>query len=134
MYKYLILLLIVVSSCKESTFSESEHIVVDITSNSFDENFKKESIKLKDVFVHKSKMADGDSIYFIGMCYTGNDSLTTFFGGFKGENSFNKAKYYWTSDTSINMTLFNTNTDSTEEVYLRGNKNGKGGQNGYVTD
>jgi hypothetical protein len=66
------------------------------------------------------------------MCYIGNDSTAKYFAGFKLENSFNKAKYSWTSDTSINMTLFSTVNDSTKDVYLNGRKDGRGGQNGYI--
>tara|TARA_B100000497_G_C7633804_1_gene380932 strand:- start:413 stop:814 length:402 start_codon:yes stop_codon:yes gene_type:complete len=132
MFKYLLLLVLIVSSCSEPNSSVSDEITIDINSSSFADNFVNNTMEDKEVFVRKTEMNNGDSIYFISMCYIGNDSLTKFHAGFKAENSFNKAKYSWTSDTSLNMTLFSTVNDSTEIVYLRGRKDGRGGQNGYI--
>ena len=73
-------------------------------------------------------MNNSDSIYFISICYIGNDSTDKFHAGFKLKNSFNTAKYSWASDSLINMTLFSTVNDSTKEVYLSGRKDGKGGK------
>ena len=130
MYKYVLLLVLIVSSCSEPNSSVSEEITIDINRNSFADNFVNSTMDDKDVFVHKTEMNNGDSIYFISMCYIGNDSTSKFHAGFKLENSFNKAKYSWTSDTSINMTLFSTINDSTKDVYLNGRKDGRGGENG----
>ena len=116
MYKYVLLLVLIVSSCSEPNSSISEEITIDINRNSFADNFVNSTMDDKDVFVHKTEMNNGDSIYFISMCYIGNDSTAKFHAGFKLENSFNKAKYCWTSDTSIYMTLFSTVNDSTKEV------------------
>ena len=132
MYKYVLLLVLIVSSCSEPNSSVSEEITIDINRNSFADNFVNNTMDDKDVFVHKTEMNNGDSIYFISMCYIGIDSTAKFHAGFKLENSFNKAKYSWTSDTSINMTLFSTVNDSTKDVYLNGRKDGRGGENGYI--
>ncbi len=132
MYKYILLLVLIISSCSEPNSSVSEEIVIDINSRSFADNFVNSTMSDKDVFAHKTEMNDGDSIYFISICYLGNDTIAKFHAGFKDENSFNKAKYSWTSDTSINMTLFSTVNDSTKDVYLRGKKDGRGGQSGFI--
>ena len=68
--------------------------------------------------------------YMVEIVYTGNDSLISFWGGFIEELNFNKASYYWTSDSSINMTLFNTNNKDERLIFLAGSKDGKGGVNG----
>ena len=132
MYKYVLLLILIVSSCSEPNSSFSKEITIDINNRSFADKFVNNTMDDKDVFVHKTEMNNSDSIYFISICYIGNDSTAKFHAGFKLENSFNKAKYSWSSDTSINMTLFSTVSDSTKDVYLSGRKDGKGGKNGYI--
>ena len=46
--------------------------------------------------------------------------------------SFNKGKYYWTSDSSINITLFNTNNKNEKLLFFTGSMDGKSGEHGII--
>tara|TARA_B100001173_G_C15903231_1_gene510812 strand:+ start:549 stop:917 length:369 start_codon:yes stop_codon:yes gene_type:complete len=111
-----------------------EEIVIDIRPESFSYAISKDSIYDKKVLVSNYFGSLYDSVdinnYFVKIFYNGKDSLISFWGGITEEMSFNKAKYYWTSDSSINMTLFNTNNKNEKLIFLTGSMDGKSGRHG----
>jgi len=132
--KRLFLLLLISSSCNFISYNEHDEVFIDIRTDSNPYDALKDSIFNKQVLVTNNidLFELGKNVYIVKMYYQGPDSLMSFWGGFVEENEFNKAKYHWTSDSSINMTLFNTTNDSSKVVFLRGSMDGKGGHNGYV--
>lgn len=112
-----------------------EEIVVDIRPDSIFYDIAKDSIYNKKVLVSNyfGSFSDGEdkNNYLVKIFYNGNTSLISFSGWVSEEMSFNKAKYYWTSDSSINMTLFNTNNIDEKLIYLTGSMDGKTGSHGY---
>jgi len=135
MYKYVLFLFLIASSCHYNPSNECKEVFIDIRTGSISNSYQKDSIFDKQVFITNDTAFPGfpgQVIYFVTIHYYGNDSLISFFGGFSEEINFNKAKYHWTSDSSINMTLFNTNNDSSIAIFLKGSMDGKSGQNGYL--
>tara|TARA_B100000768_G_C11052356_1_gene278913 strand:+ start:156 stop:608 length:453 start_codon:yes stop_codon:yes gene_type:complete len=131
-------------SCNNQDLTKEpiNEIIIDVIPDSIFRSVNKDSIFDKKVIVKNiSGLFEEDNIsglfeedknyYMVEIVYTGNDSLISFWGGFIEELNFNKASYYWTSDSSINMTLFNTNNKDERLIYLAGSKDGKSGINGY---
>tara|TARA_B100001142_G_C14126837_1_gene575301 strand:+ start:288 stop:752 length:465 start_codon:yes stop_codon:yes gene_type:complete len=131
-----ILLLSIFTSCNNQNLKNTtiEEIVIDIRPESFPYAIFKDSIYEKKVIVSNYFGSLYDSVdinnYFVKIYYNGKDSLISFWGGITEEMSFNKAKYYWTSDSSINMTLFNTNNKNEKLIFLTGSMDGKSGRHG----
>mgnify|MGYP001180262523 FL=1 len=130
-------------SCNNQDLTKEpiNEIIIDVIPDSIFRSVNKDSIFDKKVIVKNiSGLFEEDNIsglfeedknyYMVEIVYTGNDSLISFWGGFIEELNFNKASYYWTSDSSINMTLFNTNNKDERLIFLAGSKDGKGGVNG----
>jgi len=132
--KRLLLFILICSSCNYTPSNEHEEVFIDIRTETNSDDALKDSIFNKQVIVTNNidLFELGKNVYIVKMYYQGPDSLMSFWGGFVEEDEFNKAKYHWTSDSSINMTLFNTTNDSSKVVFLRGSMDGKGGHNGYV--
>ena len=128
-------------SCNNQDLTKEpiNEIIIDVIPDSILRSVNKDSIFDKKVLVKNipglyniSGLHEEDkNTYMVEIVYTGNDSLISFWGGFYEELNFNKASYYWTSDSSINMTLFNTNNKDEKLIYLAGSKDGKSGINGY---
>ena len=131
-------------SCNNQDLTKEpiNEIIIDVIPDSIFRSVNKDSIFDKKVIVKNiSGLFEEDNIsglfeedknyYMVEIVYTGNDSLISFWGGFIEELNFNKASYYWTSDSSINMTLFNTNNKDERLIFLAGSKDGKSGINGY---
>ena len=128
-------------SCNNQDLTKEpiNEIIIDVIPDSILRSVNKDSIFDKKVLVKNipglyniSGLHEEDkNTYMVEIVYTGNDSLISFWGGFSEELNFNKASYYWTSDSSINMTLFNTNNKDEKLIYLAGSKDGKSGLNGY---
>ena len=122
-------------SCNNQDLTKEpiNEIIIDVIPDSIFRSVNKDSIFDKKVLVSNiSGLFEEDKhSYMVQIVYTGNDSLISFWGGFSEEFNFNKAKYYWTSDSSINMTLFNSNSIEERLIYLAGSKDGKSGINGY---
>ena len=121
-------------SCNNQDLTKEpiNEIIIDVIPDSIFRSVNKDSIFDKKVIVKNiSGLFEEDKNYYmVEIVYTGNDSLISFWGGFIEELNFNKASYYWTSDSSINMTLFNTNNKDERLIFLAGSKDGKGGVNG----
>ena len=121
-------------SCNNQDLTKEpiNEIIIDVIPDSILRSVNKDSIFDKKVLVKNiSGLFEEDKNYYIvKIVYTGNDSLISFSGGFIEELNFNKASYYWTSDSSINMTLFNTNNKDERLIFLAGSKDGKSGVNG----
>ena len=130
---------VIPDSIFRSTKEPINEIIIDVIPDSILRSVNKDSIFDKKVLVKNisglyniSGLHEEDkNTYMVEIVYTGNDSLISFWGGFYEELNFNKASYYWTSDSSINMTLFNTNNKDEKLIYLAGSKDGKSGINGY---
>ena len=124
---------VIPDSIFRSTKEPINEIIIDVIPDSILRSVNKDSIFDKKVLVKNiSGLFEEDKNYYmVEIVYTGNDSLISFWGGFIEELNFNKASYYWTSDSSINMTLFNTNNKDEKLIYLAGSKDGKSGINGY---
>ena len=121
-------------SCNNQDLTKEpiNEIIIDVIPDSIFRSVNKDSIFDKKVLVKNiSGLFEEDKNYYmVEIVYTGNDSLISFSGGFIEELNFNKASYYWTSDSSINMTLFNTNNKDERLIFLAGSKDGRGGVNG----
>jgi hypothetical protein len=122
-------------SCNNQDLTKESinEIIVDVIPDSVFQSVHKDSIFDKKVRVSNmfGLFEEDKNSYWVQICYNGNDSLISFFGGFSEELNFNKASYYWTSDSSINMTLFNTNNKDERLIFLAGSMDGKSGINGY---
>ena len=122
-------------SCNNQDLTKEpiNEIIIDVIPDSILRSVNKDSIFDKKVLVKNiSGLYEEDkNTYMVEIVYTGNDSLISFWGGFSEALNFNKASYYWTSDSSINMTLFNTNNKDERLIFLAGSKDGKSGLNGY---
>ena len=134
MYRYIFLFLLVLSSCHNKTSNELHEITIDIKTDSIYSTGQNDSIFDKQVTVKNyfNLLDDSNNIYMVQLYFQGPDSLIRFGGGFSEKSDFNKARYHWTSDSSINMTLFNAENDSSKAVYLIGSMDGKTGINGYL--
>ena len=134
MYRYIFLFLIVLSSCHNKPSNELHEITIDIKTDSIYATSQNDSIFDKQVTVKNyfNLLDDSSNIYMVQLYFQGPDSLIRFGGGFSEKSDFNKARYHWTSDSSINMTLFNTENDSSKTVFLVGSMDGKTGINGYL--
>ena len=134
MTRYIIFFYLIIGSCQYNGSNEVGDISIEIKTDSVAFNYQEDSIYNKKVFA--TKIAEwfepNKNTYIITMFYEGRDSLISFSGGFSEELDFNFAKYTWTSDSSINITLFGGNNDSSKVVFLRGSMDGSGGQNGYL--
>ena len=134
MYRYILLFLLALSSCHNKPSSELHEITIDIKTDSIYATSQNDSIFDKQVIVKNyfNLLDDSNNIYMVQLYFQGTDSLIGFGGGFSEKSEFNKARYHWTSDSSINMTLFNTENDSSKAVFLIGSMDGKTGRNGYL--
>ena len=134
MYRYIFLFLLVLSSCHNKPSNELHEVTIDIKTDSIYATSQNDSIFDKQVTVKNyfNLLDDSNNIYMVQLYFQGPDSLIRFGGGFSEKSDFNKARYHWTSDSSINMTLFNTENDSSKAVYLIGSMDGKTGINGYL--
>ena len=134
MYRYIFLFLLALSSCHNKPSSELHEITIDIKTDSIYATNPNDSIFDKQVIVKNNfnLFEDSNNIYMVQLYFQGPDSLISFWGGFVEKSEFNKARYHWTSDSSINMTLFNTENDSSKAVFLIGSMDGKTGSNGYL--
>ena len=133
MYRYIFLFLLALYSCQNKPSNELSELTVDIKNDSIyyhqnDSIFDKQVI-VKNYF---NLLDDSNNTYMVQLYFQGTDSLIGFGGGFSEKSEFNKARYHWTSDSSINMTLFNTENDSSKAVYLSGSMDGETGRNGYL--
>ena len=132
----LLLLLCIFISCNNQNLKNKtiEEIVVDIRPDTFLYDISKDSIYDKKVLVSNYFGSLYDSVeenhYFVQIFYNGKDSLISFWGGIIEEMSFNKGKYYWNSDSSINMTLFHNNNKNEKLLFFTGSMDGKSGEHG----
>jgi hypothetical protein len=69
---------------------------------------------------------NNEPAYFIDMHYNVNDTLRSAVVIIETDEKYEKSKYFWCSDTSIYITLFGSQTDSTISFYAGGLKNGRG--------
>lgn len=109
-------------------------MTVDIKNDSIYATSQSDSIFDKQVIVKNyfNLLGDSNNLYMVHLYFQGTYSLITLGGGFSEKSEFNKARYHWTSDSSINMTLFNTENDSSKAVFLIGSMDGKTGHSGYL--
>jgi len=133
MYRYIFLFLLALSSCQNKPSNELSEFTVDIKNDSI-YNHQNDSVFDKLVYVKNNfnLLGDSNNLYMVHLYFQGTDSLIGFGGGFSEQSEFNKARYHWTSDSSINMTLFNTENDSSKAVFLIGSMDGKTGHSGYL--
>ena len=134
MYRYIFLFLFALYSCQNNPASELHEITIDIKTDSIYATSQNDSIFDKQVIVKNyfNLLDDSNNIYMVQLYFQGPDSLISFWGGFSEKSECNKARYHWTSDSSINMTLFNAENDSSKAVFLIGSMDGKTGRNGYL--
>lgn len=133
MYRYIFLFLLALSSCQNKPSNEVNEFTIDIKNDSIyanrnDSGFDK-LVSVENIF---NLLGDSANLYMVHLYFQGTDSLIGFSGGFSEKSEFNRARYHWTSDSSINMTLFNTENDSSKSVFLIGSMDGKTGRNGYL--
>ena len=81
----------------------------------------------KDVnVVFLKEFQNNEAGYLIDMHYNVNDTLRRAVVFIGTDEQYEKSKYFWSSDTSINITLFGSQADSNISLYAGGSNNGKG--------
>ena len=69
---------------------------------------------------------NNEPAYFIDMHYNVNDTLRSARVIIETDEQYEKSKYFWCSDTSIYITLFGSQIDSSISFYAGGLNNGRG--------
>jgi|TARA_B100001094_G_scaffold72686_1_gene68971 hypothetical protein len=81
----------------------------------------------KDVnVVFLKEFQNNEAGYLIDMHYNVNDTLRRAVVFIGTDEQYEKSKYFWSSDTSINITLFGSQADSSISLYAGGSNNGRG--------
>ena len=81
----------------------------------------------KDVnVVFLKEFQNNEAGYLIDMHYNVNDTLRRAVVFIVTDEQYEKSKYFWSSDTSINITLFGSQADSSISLYAGGSNNGRG--------
>ena len=80
----------------------------------------------KDVFVTNVAFPDWDNGYLIDMYFNGYDTLVSAKIFIEDDNFYDKANYHWVSDTSINITLYDSEGDSSVTLIAGGTMDGRG--------
>ena len=81
----------------------------------------------KDVnVVFLKEFQNNEAGYLIDMHYNVNDTLRRAVVFIGTDEQYEKSKYFWSSDTSINITLFGSQADSNISLYAGGSNNGRG--------
>ena len=83
-------------------------------------------INRKDVFVTNDAFLDWDNGYLIDMYFNGYDTLVSAKIFIEDDNFYDKANYHWVSDTSINITLYDSQGDSSITLIAGGTMDGSG--------
>lgn len=68
----------------------------------------------------------GDDAYLVDMYFNASDTLRNAKVFLATEDIYDKAKYNWITDTSINITLYDSNGDSSVSFYAAGTMDGRG--------
>ena len=81
----------------------------------------------KDVnVVFLKEFQNNEAGYLIDMHYNVSDTLRRAVVFIGTDEQYEKSKYFWSSDTSINITLFGSQVDSSISLYAGGSNNGRG--------
>lgn len=81
----------------------------------------------KDVnVVFLKEFQNNEAGYLIDMHYNVSDTLRRAVVFIGTDEQYEKSKYFWSSDTSINITLFGSQADSSISLYAGGSNNGRG--------
>lgn len=81
----------------------------------------------KDVnVVFLKEFQNNEAGYLIDLHYNVNDTLRRAVVFIGSDEQYEKSKYFWSSDTSINITLFGSQADSSISLYAGGSNNGRG--------
>jgi hypothetical protein len=97
-----------ISNIKTGSYNDSPHFDKDVN------------------VVFLKEFQNNEPAYFIDMHYNVNDTLRSAEVIIETDEKYEKSKYFWCSDTSIYITLFGSQTDSTISFYAGGLKNGRG--------
>ena len=76
--------------------------------------------------VFLKELQNNEAGYLIDMHYNVNDTLRTAVVFIGTDEHYEKSKYFWSSDTSINITLFGSQAGSSISLYAGGSNNGRG--------
>jgi hypothetical protein len=68
----------------------------------------------------------GDDAYLVDMYFNSSDTLRNAKVSLATEDIYDQARYYWITDTSINITLYDSKGDSSVSFYAAGTMDGRG--------
>ena len=108
-----------------SSKNNLKEIIIDIKQGNYNDSIHFN----KDVnVIYLQKFWGGDDGYLVDMYFNGNDTLRNakVFLGTGTEDIYDKAKYNWITDTSINITLYDSKGDSSVSFYAAGTMDGRG--------
>jgi len=68
----------------------------------------------------------GDDAYLVDIYFNSSDTLRNAKVSLATEDIYDQARYYWITDTSINITLYDSKGDSSVSFYAAGTMDGRG--------
>jgi len=121
MKNFLILIIPFLSCCNYN--QEPKGTIIDIH-----KEYKNDSLNnSKDVIVTNSYFESiGGNAYFVDIYFDSNDTLRSAKIFLGDDNIYNKANYHWVSDTSLHITLYDSEGDSSVSFFAGGTMDGKG--------